>query len=174
MANAVGSDARQQRIHDLEVMTKFNQRAMQYAKGTLVQFNLKNNSDLNGKVGTIIDQNGMNGRLRVQVHGTTTNQVLQVKKENVLIACYEPTPAEIAKTTGALAPAEHDPRTDMYSYGDVQWQWSPASTAGFNLPDAASPESAAMTMDILAADTANPMAQRVLAMMNQTSDVASL
>ena len=78
MANAVGSDARQQRIHDLEVMTKFNQRAMQYAKGTLVQFNLKNNSDLNGKVGIIIDQNGVGGRLRVQVHGTTTNQVLQV------------------------------------------------------------------------------------------------
>ena len=113
MANAVGSDARQQRIHDLEVMTKFNQRAMQYAKGTLVQFNLKNNSDLNGKVGTIIDQNGMGGRLRVQVYGTTTNQVVQVKKKNVLIACYEPTQQRLRRRPLLVYRMVHLPRVQQ-------------------------------------------------------------
>lgn len=148
MANADESDAtaRQRRIHDLEVMTNFNIRASQYAQGTPVQLNLKKNPNMNGKFGIIIDQNGEEGRLKVQLDGT--NQIVQVKKKYVLTACYEPTPAEIARILT-----------------------TEAANAGFNLPDAAPLESAAIARDMLAADPENQLLQSVLAMMNQTDAV---
>ena len=99
-----------------------------FQPGMPVQFNtkkLKKRPDLKDKTGIIIDHNGTGGRLRVCVEAT--GELVHVKKENVLVPCFNP----------------------------------PSS-----LLDGASPETTEKAKAILAADTDNPLAQRVLARMN--------
>ena len=119
----------------------FNTRAMNLEPRTPVKINCKN-STMHDMVGTIIDANGTNGRLRVKINEETT---VQIKKKNVLIAQHVPIQSLVSQELIDVAKA---------------------ATAGLDLPDAASPESAEMVKQILAADPTNPLAKRMLARLN--------